>query len=353
MAKLDFDRHKLIYHPKEVSKFLAGEMFAPIYVEIGPINACNHHCSFCALDYIPRKGEKIKSEVLFKTIQNMSDFGVKSIMFAGEGEPLLYPELSQAIDIAKTTGLDISITTNGVLFTLEKAKLMLRNLSWIKFSVDAGSKEAYAKIHGTKEEDFDILLRNIKDSVLIKKKEKLDVTIGTQIIVTEESIAEIEKIIKVMKDISPDYLVIKPYSQNPNSINKHKLDLNHWDEILRDLAIKYSDENFQVMYRELAFSKVEEEVEFNQCNGIYFYALLEASGNIVPCHLYSYNDDFSYGNINENTFEEIWKSKKRQDVLKKLKEMGCKNCRKGCRLTFINKYLDELVEKKVKHVNFI
>jgi len=351
--KLDFDKHKLIYHPKEVTKFLNGEIFAPIYVEMGPINSCNHHCIFCALDYLNLPKTLIKKEIMISTLKNMANFGVKAVMFAGEGEPLLHPEISDIINSAKAFGLDVAVTTNGILMSPSLADKSLKNLTWIKFSVDAGTKKTYAKIHGTKEQDFEILLNNIKYCIELRNKQDFETTIGTQILIIDESIAEVETLIQLFSEINPDYLVLKPYSQHPDSINKQTFDWEKYDCLLKELATKYSKPGFQVIYRELAFNRVEGKVDFNVCRGVHFFTLIDAYGNVIPCNIFYQKPDFYYGNLNENTFEEIWKSKKRQDVLKKLKEMGCKNCRKGCRLTFINKYLDELLEKKVKHVNFI
>ena len=46
------DSHKLMFHVDTVNKWLKGEKFYPIYVEVGPSGACNHRCIFCALDYL-------------------------------------------------------------------------------------------------------------------------------------------------------------------------------------------------------------------------------------------------------------------------------------------------------------
>src|SRR3989338_8010506 len=94
--KVQIEGHKLMYHVDEVSKWLKGEMVAPIYVEIGPINSCNHKCVFCALDYLKSRGSAISKDVLIANLKDMAEFGVKSIMFAGEGEPLLYHHLPEA-----------------------------------------------------------------------------------------------------------------------------------------------------------------------------------------------------------------------------------------------------------------
>ena len=45
--KIQIEGHKLMYHVDEVSRWLKGDVVAPIYVEIGLINSCNHNCVFC------------------------------------------------------------------------------------------------------------------------------------------------------------------------------------------------------------------------------------------------------------------------------------------------------------------
>ena len=37
--RIQLEGHKLMYHVDEVSKWLKGETVAPIYIEMGPINA--------------------------------------------------------------------------------------------------------------------------------------------------------------------------------------------------------------------------------------------------------------------------------------------------------------------------
>ena len=64
------DSHKLIYHPNEVSKWMNKEIIAPIYVEIGPINTCNHDCIFCGLDFVERDNLKLDKDLL---IENLKD----------------------------------------------------------------------------------------------------------------------------------------------------------------------------------------------------------------------------------------------------------------------------------------
>ena len=352
--KIQIEGHKLMYHVDEVSRWLKGDVVAPIYVEFGLINSCNHNCVFCALDYLKSKGSAIDKDVLINNLKDMADFGVKSVMFAGEGEPLMYPHISEAIEKAKEFGLDIAITTNGALLNEEKSKSILKHLSWIKFSIDAGSKETYAKIHGCSEDDFSGLISNIKFACGYRKENNLDCRIGCQILMLEDNINEVEELILKLRDLGADYLVLKPYSQHPDSINKLGLDIKKHDKTLSDLSKKYSNDDFLVVYRKLTIIEVEKnEIDYETCYGVNFFALIDALGNVIPCNIFYEKEDYYYGNINKNTFSEIWKSEKRKEVLKKLYGKGCTDCRKGCRLNFVNKYLYTLKNKDIEHINFI
>ena len=148
--QLNIDNHKLMYHPERVAEWKEKGDCYPIYVEIGPTNRCNHKCVFCCYDFFVNKGrENINREVMLRTLKEMGEKGVKSVMFAGDGEPLLHENIIEFIEKANESGLDVSMTTNGSLLDKEKEEKILPKLSWIRFSVNAGSPENYANIHRT------------------------------------------------------------------------------------------------------------------------------------------------------------------------------------------------------------
>ena len=86
----------------------------PIYVEISPYGGCNHRCTFCGLDYMGYDKKSLNYDVLKNTLTNMAENGVKSVMFAGEGEPLLFKDLDIIVEHCSTVGIDTSLTTNFV-----------------------------------------------------------------------------------------------------------------------------------------------------------------------------------------------------------------------------------------------
>lgn len=349
--KTETDSHRLTLHPKRVSQWLEEGDCYPIYIEIGTTNRCNHRCAFCALDFLERGGFDIKKEIMLQAIKEMAEHGVKSIMFAGEGESLLHPNIIEFVETAKQSGIDVSITTNGVFFDREKVDRILPNFSWVRFSLDAGTKENYAKIHGCREEDFDKVIENLREMVKLKKEKNLKVTIGVQFLLINTNLDEALKAAKLIKEIGADNIQIKPYSHHPSSKNDFSVDYSKLDWLEQDLRA-LEDENFQVSFRKKTMQRVMDEREYQQCHGLPFFALIDAKGNVIPCNLFYNNPEFSYGNLNEKSFSEIWQGDKRKEVMKKINEKGILDCRKGCRLDPINKYLHQL-KNPHPHVNFI
>jgi radical SAM protein with 4Fe4S-binding SPASM domain len=348
------DDHKLMYHVDEVSKWLKGTAIAPIYVEIGPINSCNHNCIFCGFDYLSKDGAKLDKNLLIRNLKDMANFGVKSVMFSGEGEPLLYESLPEVIEQARGFGLDLAITTNGVLFNEEFIKSTLKHLSWIKISIDAGKGSTHARVHGHNGEDFMQIMKNLEFAAKYRRENNLSCTIGTQMILLKDNILEVEDLITEVKNRGADYLVLKPYSKHPHSLNDMNLDLKGHVSRLLELSKRHSDKTFQVVFREKTNEDIQKEgLDYDICYGLDFFAVIDSHGNLTPCHTFYSRKELCYGNLHENLFSDIWTSSARKNAVKILHKQGCADCRKGCRMNFANKFLSELKNGSIGHINFI
>ncbi len=345
------DSHKLMYHPERVSEWRCNGDCFPIYVEIGLTNACNHKCIFCALDFLGNGGNFMNKEVLALNLKDMAEKGLKSIMFAGEGEPLLHKDIGFFVKHAKELGLDISITTNGILFDESKIEQILPNLTWIRFSIDSGTPDNYAKIHGTSSRDFEILMENLQKAVEFKRKNNLKTTIGTQFLMIPDNSRQAVLLAERLKNIGVDNMQIKPYSKHPGSINNLAIDPVEYNKIKDDL-MKFDSKDFRVLFRKATTERIQEGITYPECYGLPFFALIDSNGNVIPCNLFYGNNEFNYGNINEKSFSEIWYSERKKEILKKLKEKGIEDCRRGCRLDVINRYLHRL-KSPWEHDNFI
>ena len=348
MDKYRIDQHKLIYHPERVSEWLKGDSIYPIYIEISPVNQCNHRCTFCSFNYTGYRKKNLDTSTLKINLENMAKCGVKAIMYAGEGEPLIHPDIVDIIAFTNLMGLDAAVTTNGVLMDKKFLGLALRNLSWIKVSIDAGTPETHAKIHGTKESDFGKIMQNLKDAVEIRNKNGYDCVIGTQAILLEDNWLGMEDLAETLKDIGVDYLALKPYTSHPykkDNLNMEQLE-ELWNWFDPEPIESFSNYKFKVIVRYDTFEKQNKERDYDTCNALDFCSYIDSSGDVYPCFNFLGNKEYVYGNINKHIFKEIWDNRNSHNV-------DVTECRKICRMDKINSYLDNLKNEKIEHVNFI
>ena len=357
MDEFKIDSHKINYHIDRIYEWLhQTKTVYPIYVEITPSGACNHRCTFCAVDYIGYKTRFLDKELLKTRIAEMGQRGVRSIMFAGEGEPLLHKDLAEIIRHTKQSGVDVSITTNAVALTEKFCREALPFITWIKASVNAGDRDTYAKIHKTKPEDFDRVIANLTRAVQIKKELKAGCTLGAQMVLLPENAKGALTLARMGKEIGLDYVVIKPYSQHKMSIT-HQYEGMRYDDYLQmvEAMENLSDEKFHVVFRYHTMEKLNEpEHYYTKCQATpYFWAYVMANGDVYGCSAYLEDDRFCYGNIKENNFTEIWEGKKRKKSADYVEhELDITECRKNCRMDEVNRYLWDLKHPPV-HANFI
>lgn len=341
MGVQDADGHKLGYHPDRVADWLKGKSM-PLHAEIGLTNRCNHHCSFCTLDWITHGNKNLASCVLGKTIQDMKYMGVKSIYLAGEGEPTLHPEFRDIVNGIAHMGMKVAVSTNGQCFNASLAENTLRNISWIRFSVDTISKSLYSRIHGVNEAALDVVLNNIESAVNIKKRLELKVDIGVQVILTEDTALTLNELVECMKEIGVDNVQIKPCHNHPSSKYQTKMKTGLYDHVKIEMA-DYETEDFKVIVRTNSMERLTSERTYKRCHGFDFYVLINANGDVVPCNVFYHKPEFVYGNIYEQSLLSIWTGDRRKEIIENIacaKFAHCGDYR--CRLDVINRHLDRV-----------
>ena len=345
------DGHKLEFHPERVAQWKAGrndwgrsKLISPIYLEVSPMGACNHRCSFCAVDYLGYKSVRLDAGLFADRMHEAAGMGLKSVMFAGEGEPLAHPQINAMNEATLLAGIDTAFTTNGTMLN----RLHIDGTSWIKVSVNGGSAATYSAIHRCKERDWDLVWTNISEAV----QRKGSTTIGVQTVMLPEVAPEAVDLAKRARDSGADYIVLKPYSQHRFSITTKyaNADVSAYDRLEEELKAVETD-TFSVFFRpDTAATK---EIPYSKCQATpFFWGYIMATGDVYSCSAYLLQDKFKLGNINEQTMHQIWQGDRRKENWRFVREeLDIKDCRVNCRADKMNRYLTEF--ETVQHINFV
>lgn len=346
------DSHKLIYHPNVVDRWLKGENIYPIELEIGLTNACNHRCIFCAVDYTGYQPDRLETELLIDNLRELAPKGVKSIIYAGEGEPLLHKDAPDIMNQTKNLGIDAAMSTNGVLLTPEVSRECLKSLTWVRFSTAGITDRTYDKIQRGRPGDLSKVLYNMEEAVKVKREQHLRTTLGVQLLLLPDNKDEIVEMGKRLREIGVDYFTIKPFSQHPQSKNILQVDYQEMLELEKEVK-ELQTENYKVYFRAHSMQKLECKRGYKHCWALPFMVYIDAKGNLWPCIVFMGKDELKYGNLNEESFTDIWEGGHRKEIVNHFMNMDLeKNCRELCRLDEMNRYLDEL-RNPGGHVNFI
>ncbi len=346
------DSHKLLFHPERVAAWRRGDTIYPIEMEIGLSGACNHRCIFCAVDYMEYKPHILKADVLVPNLELMGRKGLKSVIYAGEGEPLVNPDAPEIINRTKECGIDAAMSTNGALFSREKAEACMKSLSWIRVSIAGATDATYERIHQCRKGDLQKVMKNLEDAVAVKRDQELSTTLGAQLLLLPENKDEVVMLAKMIRSLGFDYFTVKPFSQHPSSKAKLTVDYSEAEEIGKEVQ-QYETDSFKIYFRSKSIENLNMEKPYTSCEGLHFMAYMDAEGDVFPCIVFMGQKEFVYGNIHGKSFPEIWESERAKEIRKVFDDRFIHiHCRKTCRLDEINKYLHEL-RFPGEHVNFI
>lgn len=312
---LILDSHKLSYHFDRVQAWEAGERIAPVSVDMSLTRACGAMCSFCyAMMQESQARSSIKTAHALNLLDDFAEIGVRSVSLVSDGESTLSKAYVPFIQHAASLGIDVGNATNAWEWEPEKIEQVLPHLTWIRFTVAAGRPESYASImyKGPEHtEVFDRAIRHIKYAVDLKKRNRLPVTLGIQMVLMPHLKDEIIPFAQLGLDLGVDYAVIKHCSDD----EQHTLGIDYSQyEGLHELltqAESMSNDQTKVIVK---WSKIRDgdKPSYKRFYGPQFLLQISGSGLVAPSGMF-FNARYSklhIGNFTEERFKDIWKSER-------------------------------------------
>lgn len=319
-GKLILDSHKLSYHYDRLRQWENGDKIAPISVDMALTRACGAMCSFCyAMVQEPQERASIKPLEALNLLDDFAEIGVKGVSLISDGESTLSKAYVPFIKHASNIGIDVGNATNGWELGPEKIDEVLPNLSWVRFTVAAGTAEEYSRIMFKGPEHtqvFEKAMRNIKYAVEQKRKYNLDVTLGIQMVLMPEFVNEIIPFAKLALDLGVDYGVIKHCSDDEHGTLGVNYEQYEGMYQLLTQAEAMSNDKTKVIVK---WDKIKDKGKpsYKRFYGPQFLLQISGSGLVAPSGMFfnARYSKFHMGNFVDERFIDIFRSERYSKIM--------------------------------------
>lgn len=320
-------------------------------------NFCNAHCGFCDVTRVDQEAKSalgiarpllgtpvyMRTQVFEKIMNDQFLINKKLLVIFLMTEPLLSKNIGELCKIAKEKDHITKITTNGFLLQ-KRANDICKNLDHLQISID-GPKEMHDEIRGK-----NFYENAIKGARLIKElNPKIKISINTTItninykilssfakeldqleididelrfqfidFVSEEMSKKQQEIVpEIPQSISTideeDYLALDKDMLFNEIVNLKNIKLRN----IKKLKFKPNIDD-RIVLDKYFDKKGETILSNNVCSTPYTQMAVNTSGDVY-WHMRCFND-YKLGNINLNTFQEIWNGEKATLFRKKFEE---------------------------------
>jgi len=327
-----FRSDKILSHIDRVYDWLEGKNPPPITVELDLTNRCNNNCPKC----IGFRQPVVDLQNPKKIIKEIVQFGVRGITFSGGGEPLLHPELTDCVKYTSGLGADVAVISNGLAMTKSIAWKIKPYCTWIRISLDAFKPETHERVHGVKG-----VLETVKANIKSLAKSVGKATIGVGFLVSKEVLDEMLPATEFCKEAGVDYIQFRPFHYDFTPIDK---------ELKK--CLKLQTDKFKVLYSKAKYDCMKDgsfQRDYTICYGQQFASVITATGKVYLCCHFRANPKYCLGDLNRQSFAEIWNSRRRFQVIKNI---NLKECVPLCRCDSFNQILFSIKAKK-EHINFL
>ncbi len=285
-------------------------------LSVEPVNICNLSCPECPTGLkILHRNKGAVSLDLFKSIIHQVSKHTFLVNLYFQGEPFMHIKLFDLIRYAKSRGMLVSTSTNGLFITASKAdKIVESGLDEIYVSLDGVTQEVYQKyrVGG----DVDKVIEGIKYIVAAKKKLKSKYPIiRTQMLAFSFNEHQIKQFKQLSYDLGVDIADVKTAQVYGVDTKKHLLPKD-------DKLTRYAT---SVSGSEVIKGNIK-----NACWKHWSSCVVTWDGHVVPC-CFDKDAHFTLGKLSTYDVYRIWKSDKynsfRNLVLQKQSGIDiCNNC---------------------------
>lgn len=219
----EYSTLKAAWHGDRIQAMRMGQQAVPVNVQLIISDFCNHDCHFCAyrasnglsseqFGGFDKKGNPshnphrmIPTEKVREILRDAKALGVKSITWTGGGEPTAHPDHMRLFGEALDLGMECSLNTNGSVFRRGWSDV-LPKFTYIRFSIDGGTPEDYAKTRSVPIHTYRKVMENLEDLCAEVDRVGSDCVVGTGYVVTPDNYAYLVRGIENIRAAGAKYV---------------------------------------------------------------------------------------------------------------------------------------------------
>jgi MoaA/NifB/PqqE/SkfB family radical SAM enzyme len=288
---------------------------SPYKIEVEHTTVCDKKCILCEHTYWNEKPERLNFEQFKKIINQFPK--LKWVNITGEGSGFLNPDFLKMIKYLREKDISVNFVDEFDLLTEEKARKLIEygvNCIWI--SMDGATKETYEKIKvGC---DFDKVIKNIKMFLDLKKEYNSPLpTLCFRFVVTTLNYREVPQMVKLIHSLQ-EYgdLGEGTKLEFVGLLSFKEIEKYYLPEIPENILQEAKSLGEKLGVR-VAFSHIKESKlpPIRKC-AAWAEPYIMIGGYVLPCCAVLMSNKrpflrkYSFGNLNEKSFKEIWNSKR-------------------------------------------
>ena len=178
-----------------------------VYVEVTAL--CNLNCAICIRRVWRDRPGSMRWEVFEELIRQLRAFPeLRRITFGGVGEPLVHPRIADMVALARTLGVGITLTTNGLLLDRAMAEALSEaGLDTVVVSIDTAHLQAYRQAGLV--DGLDRVIDNIRGlQALARAHRRLVPRIGLEFVLTRDSLPELPHVPRLAQALGASFVLI-------------------------------------------------------------------------------------------------------------------------------------------------
>ncbi len=305
----------------------------PYQLSIGVWGRCNSHCAYC-LNWQGKEQSPSSSKIINIFLYAKS-LGITQILFSG-GEPTLRPDLLSLMEVAENMGFNVLLITNGIRLD----KTYIKDLGEvgckkIGISFDSFNPKLYKEIRGV---EIEKPLNAIKELSNLVKSASKEYRVSICVTISKKNIPELVNIFHRVQELN---LAVQYQPLNFDEDMDEDIVKSFWPDV-NDLVILEDQMVSIAKFKKQGYA-ISNRLEFLEMIPIYFkrktfhpkkcytpYAqiILDQYMNIKPCWAMP-----PVGNVLKNNLQNIWFSRKMQEVRKIVNKNKCPGCSYSCHLS--------------------